>query len=668
MPHRVTLHGQTWNDEYHWLRRRDDPRVRAWLERENHHTAAATAHSATLRKRLFAEMRGRIQETDSSVPVRDGPYRYYSRTVQGLQYPIHCRRPAAGGAEQVLIDENALAADAVYFDLGAYAPSPDHRLLAYTVDDSGDEVYALRVLDLDSGRLLDDAIADTAGDFEWAEDGRTLFYTRMDAAHRPNRLYRHRLGSDPAADPLVLREDDQAFHLYIGKTRSRRYLVLHAASISADEFHVLEADRPAGRFRVVQPRRPGLEYELDHHGDHFYLVTNHRATNFRLVRAPVAAPGLEHWQEVIAHRPQAQLVAVDLFCDHMLIQSRQDGLTAIQVRELASGATHRVAFAEPAHTAWMGDNPEFDSRDFQLIYSSLTTPRTVYRYHPDARRLERLKRQPVQGGYEPAAYETLRLSAQAPDGTAVPISLVRRRDATAGPRPTYLVGYGAYGDAYEPLFSTDRLSLLDRGLAVAIAHVRGGGELGRPWYDAGRLLNKRNTFTDFIACAEHLIDRGLTASDRLAIGGGSAGGLLIGAVLNMRPELFAAAVADVPFVDVIHTMLDDSLPLTVTEYDEWGDPHRPEVFALMCTYSPYDNVRAQAYPPLLVTAGWNDPRVQYWEPAKWVARLRAHQEGDAPLLLKTNLEAGHAGASGRYDYLEEIAFEYAFVLDQLGAD
>ncbi len=666
MPHVTELHGDRLVDDYHWLRDREDPRVRALLEEENRYTAERMRPTEDLQRRLFAEMKGRIQETDQSVPVKDGPFWYYSRNVEGLQYAIHARKPTLESAEQVLLDENALAEGHPYFELLAYDPSPDQTLLAYATDTTGNEVYTLVVKDLATGKLLPDRIEQVSSSFEWSEDGTTLFYTRMDAAHRPNRLFRHRLGSDPQKDVLLYEEKDEAFFLYLSKTRSKRYLVMHASSITQDEYHVLAADDPTGAFRVIQPRTAGLEYDLGHHGDHFYFVTNHQAVNFRLCRAPVDTPGLEHWEEVIPHRPEVKLEQVDLFAGHMLISMREGGMTTIHVRDLATGEQHRVAFDEPVYTAWLGENPRFAQTTFRLVYSSMTTPRTVYDYHPDQRRLELKKRQPVLGGYDPADYVTRRIQARAPDGTPVPVSMVMRRDLPAGPHPTYLLGYGAYGDPYDPTFSSIRLSLLDRGFVVAIAHVRGGGELGRPWYDAGRLANKPNTFSDFIACAEKLIADGVTAPERLAIGGGSAGGLLIGAVLNMRPDLFAAAVADVPFVDVINTMLDRSIPLTVTEYEEWGNPNTEADYRVMRSYSPYDNVRAQAYPPLLVTAGWNDPRVQYWEPAKWVQKLRAAKTDSNPILLKTNLDAGHAGASGRYDYLKELAFEYAFLLDRFG--
>ena len=665
MPHTTELHGDRLVDEYHWLRDRQDPRVRAHLEAENRHTQEKMRHTQALQASLFVEMKGRIQETDQSVPVKDGPFWYYSRNVEGLQYAIHCRR-LRKDQEQVLLDENELARGSAYFELLAYDPSPDHTLLAYAVDKAGDEVYTLFVKDLASGRLLPDRIERVASSFEWSEDGAFVFYTRMDEAHRPNRLFRHRLGSDPSEDVLIYEERDEAFFLYLSKTRSKRYLVMHASSISRDEYHVLEADQPTGRFRVVQPRTKDLEYDLDHHGTHFYFVTNHQAVNFRLCRAPVESPGLENWEEVLAHQPQVKIEQVDLFAKHMLISLREGGLSTIHVRDLRSGQQHRVDFEEPVYTVWLGENPTFETTSFRLVYSSLTTPRTVFDYHLADRRLELKKRQPVLGGYDPAAYVSRRVEAQAPDGTQIPISMVQRRDLPKGPQPTYLVGYGAYGSPYDPTFSSIRLSLLDRGFVFAIAHVRGGGELGRPWYDAGRLANKPNTFTDFIACAQGLIAAGVTSADKLAIGGGSAGGLLIGAVLNMRPGLFATAVADVPFVDVINTMLDRSIPLTVTEYDEWGDPKQAEAYRVMRSYSPYDNVSAQAYPPMLVTAGWNDPRVQYWEPAKWVQRLRDRKTDANPILFKVNLDAGHAGASGRYDYLKELAFEYAFLFDQLG--
>ncbi len=668
MPHETEIHGEVRIDEYHWLRERGTPQVIAHLEAENRHTAGKMKHTEALQASLFEEMKGRIQETDSTVPVKHGGYYYYSRTVEGLQYPIHCRKKGSlETEEEILIDENELAEGHEYFQLAAYDPSPDHSLVAYSVDTSGSEKYALYVKDLTTGELLPDRLVDVTAGFEWAEDDQTLFYTRMDAAHRPDRLLRHRLGTDTKDDALVFHEPDESYYLYIGKTRSKKYLLLHLSSISSDEFHFLPADRPAGEFRMLQQRRKDLEYSVDHHGDYFYIVTNHQARNFRLVKAPVDNPDIEHWEEVIPHRPDTRLHDVDLFADHMVVSLREQGMTTIHIHDPASGSSHQVSFPEPVYTVWPGDNPEFDSRSVRIVYTSLTTPRSVYDYHVAEKRLELKKRQPVLGGYDPALYETSRVLALAPDGTRVPISLVHRKGLERnGSNPTYLAGYGSYGYPYDPTFSSNRLSLIDRGFVFAIAHVRGGGDLGRPWYEAGKLLAKKNTFSDFIACAERLIAEGYTSPERLAIAGGSAGGLLIGAVLNMRPDLFFAAVADVPFVDVINTMLDTSIPLTVTEFDEWGDPREKKYYDYMKSYSPYDNVTAQAYPHLLVLAGLNDPRVQYWEPAKWVARLRAKRTDNNLLLLKTNMDAGHAGASGRYDYLRELAFEYAFVLDRSG--
>ena len=670
MPHETKLHGDLRIDPYYWLRERDNPAVLAHLKAENDHTRAQMKPTEALQQQLFEEMKGRIQETDLSVPVLDGTYYYYSRTQEGQQYPIHCRKHGSLEApEEVLLDENELAKGYEYFDLAAFAPSPDHNLLAFAVDLSGDELHSLRFKNLKTGEYLPDELVQVAGDFEWAEDNRSLFYTKKDAAQRPNRLYRHKLGDSVDADPLVYQEDDESFFLFISKTRSRRFLLLHLSSITSDEFRILRADDPEGTFELMQVRKKNFEYDLDHHGEHFYIVTNYQAKNFRLMKTPQADPGLDNWEEVIPHRPEIKLDSVDMFADYMVLQLREQGMTTLHITALSDQTSHQIQFPELVYTAWLGDNPSFETKRLRLAYSSLVTPRTVYDYHIEEQRLELLKRTPVLGGYDSSAYSTERIHATAEDGTQIPISVVYKKGLVRdGKAPAYLVGYGAYGDPYDPIFSSIRLSLIDRGIVVAIAHVRGGSERGRPWYEAGKLKNKINTFKDFIACAQYLIAEGYTARTGLSISGGSAGGLLIGAVLNMQPDLFSAAVADVPFVDVINTMLDTSIPLTVTEFDEWGNPQKKEDYLTMKVYSPYDNVRAQAFPPLLVTAGLNDPRVQYWEPAKWVAKLRALKTDDNTLLLKINMDAGHAGASGRYDYLKEFAFEYAFVLSQLGIE
>jgi oligopeptidase B len=667
VPRVETVHGELRVDDYFWLRDRGDPDVVAYLEAENRYTAGVMRHTEGLQERLYQEMRQRIKETDLSVPERLDDYFYYSRTEAGGQYPIFCRRHGELGDEEILLDQNPLAAGHGYFRLGASAVSPDHRLLAYSVDTSGAEEFTLFIKDLATGALFPESIVSTSHDVAWANDSRTLFYTALDQAHRPCRLYRHLVGTNPSEDVLVYFEPDASFFLDISRTRSRAYLLLDISSHSTSEVRFVSADRPEDSFGIVQPREPGIEYTVSHNGDRFFITTNDAAPNFRLVQAPVATPGREHWSPVLPYRPEVKLDATDAFKKHLVVYERASGFRQIRVLDLAAGEEHLISFPEPVYTVRAHANPEFDTTLLRFTYSSLVTPSSVVDYDMAGRTWTVRKQTEVLGGYDPSLYRSERLSATAPDGTAVPISLVYRIPLQPeGQRPLLLNAYGAYGMSYDPTFSSNTLSLLDRGFVVAIAHVRGGEEMGRPWYEGGRRLNKRNSFTDFIAAAEYLIDKGYSSADRLVIRGGSAGGLLMGAVTNMRPELFRAVLAEVPFVDVVNTMLDASLPLTVIEYDEWGNPNDRASYKYIRSYSPYDNVEARRYPHMLVTAGLNDPRVAYWEPAKWTAKLRAQKTDDNRLLLRTNMGAGHGGASGRYDYLREIAFKYAFVLDVLG--
>jgi oligopeptidase B len=666
VPRVETVHGELRVDDYFWLRDRGDPNVVAYLEAENRYTAGVMRHTEGLQERLYQEMRQRIKETDLSVPERLDDYYYYSRTEAGGQYPILCRRHGELGDEEILLDQNPLAAGHGYFRLGASAVSPDHRLLAYSVDTSGAEEFTLFIKDLGTGALFPESIVSTSHDVAWANDSRTLFYTALDQAHRPCRLYRHLVGTNPAEDVLVYFEPDASFFLDISRTRSRAYLLLDLSSHSTSEVRFVSADRPEDSFRIVQPREPGIEYTVSHNGDRFFITTNDAAPNFRLVQAPVATPGREHWSPVLPYRPEVKLDTTDAYKKHLVVYERASGFRQIRVLDLAAGEEHLISFPEPVYTVRAHANPEFDTTLLRFTYTSLVTPSSVVDYDMAGRTWTVRKQTEVLGGYDPSLYRSERLSATAPDGTAVPISLVYRIPLQhEGQRPLLLNAYGAYGMSYDPTFSSNTLSLLDRGFVVAIAHVRGGEEMGRPWYEGGRRLNKRNSFTDFIAAAEYLIDKGYSSADRLVIRGGSAGGLLMGAVTNMRPELFRAVLAEVPFVDVVNTMLDASLPLTVIEYDEWGNPNDRASYKYIRSYSPYDNVEARRYPHMLVTAGLNDPRVAYWEPAKWTAKLRAQKTDDNRLLLRINMGAGHGGASGRYDYLREIAFKYAFVLDVL---
>jgi oligopeptidase B len=667
-PKTLTLHGDSREDPYFWLRERDNPEVIAYLEAENAFAEAFMKDTEDLQKSLFEEMRARIKETDLSVPARDGEFWYYTRTVEGLQYPIHCRqRGSLDASETVLLDLNELASGSPYFALGSFKVSPDHALLAYSEDRRGNEKFTLRVKDLTTGDLRPDMVPEVTYGVTWAEDGRHLFYATMDESERPNRIWRHELGTPAASDTLIFEETDIKFSVSLGKTRSRTFILFASSSTTTSEIRFLPADQPLHEPVVFAARRPGIEYGLDHHDNRFFVHTNDGARNFRVLTTPVDAIAPENWVEFIPARDDVKVDDLDLFTDHLVVHERREGLQQMRIYRFADRTFTDVRFPESVYGYWAGENPEFNTDRYRFVYTSLTTPRSVFDLVLTDGRWELQKQYEVLGGFKSENYQAERLFATAPDGTRVPISLVYRRGFTQdGSAPMYLTGYGSYGSSFDPYFSSNRLSLLDRGFVYAIAHIRGGEEMGRPWYEDGKLLKKRNSFTDFIACAEHLVAEKYTSPGKLAVQGGSAGGLLMGAVLNLRPDLFGAMVADVPFVDVLSTMLDPTLPLTTSEYEEWGNPEEKESYAYMRTYSPYDNVTAQKYPPLLVTAGLNDPRVQYWEPAKWVARLRQLKTDQNPLILKTNMAAGHAGASGRYDYLKEIALEFAFIFKIFG--
>ena len=659
-----SAHGDDRTDEYAWLRNRDDPAVIAHLEAENEWTESALAHVHPLRERLYAEMVGRVQQTDAGAPVRHGPYVYYTRTVEGSQYAVHCRRPSDGGEEQLLLDENVVAGDHGYFHLGDAEVSPDHVTLAYTVDFTGAERYTLRLRTLDTGVDLPDVLEGVSYSLAWSSDSKCLFYTRPDAAMRPWQVWRHQLGAANDTDVLVLQEDDERFFASVARTRSGAYLFISLNSHITSEMHLLRADDPSAAPTVIVPRRQGIEYAVDHHGDRLFIVTNDDALNFRLVAAPVATPDRDHWVELVPHREDVKLEGVDLFARHAVLFERIDGLRRISIMRLSDGESHVIDQPESVYSVSPGPNPEWDTDTLRFEYTSLVTPRSAVDYGMESHERTIAKQETVLGGYNPDTYETGRLWATASDGTRVPISYVHRRDTVLdGSAPALLYGYGSYEICIDPTFNSERLSLLDRGFIYAIAHIRGGGELGRRWYEDGKLLHKRNTFSDFCACADHLVEQRFTSHARLAIRGGSAGGLLMGAVVNLRPDVAAAVVAEVPFVDCLTTMFDPDLPLTVGEYEEWGNPEDAAAYAYMRSYSPYDNVAPGRHPALLVTAGLNDPRVGYWEPAKWVARLRDRADGTSPILLKTELGAGHGGASGRYDSWRDEALVLAFIID-----
>lgn len=653
-------------DPFRWLRERDNPEVLKYLRGENDHTRAVMAHTTLLQETLFDEIKGRIKQTDATVPYRLDDYFYYNRFEEGKEYPIYCRkRGSLEAPEEILLEVNELARGHAYYSVGAGRVSAGQDLLAFAFDTFGRRIYTIRFKNLITGELLPDTIPDVTNNLAWANDNRTLLYARQDPVTlRWHRIYRHVLGADPARDELVYEELDETFSTMVFKSKSKAFLFIGSFQTVSSEFRFLDANDPAGRFRVLQPRERDHEYDVEHFGQYFYVRTNLEAKNFRLVRARVERTSREHWEEVIPHRPGVFLEGFELFHDYLVVTERARGLTRMQVRPWSGEEAHYLAFDEPAYLAHPTDNYQLDTRLLRFTYTSLTTPNSVYDYDMATRERVLLKRDEVLGGFDPANYRGERLYARAPDGTEVPVSLVYRVDQRqeAG-NPLLLYGYGAYGISIDPTFNAPLISLLDRGFAYAIAHVRGGQDLGREWYEDGKLLKKKNSFTDFIACAEQLTQKGYARADRIYAMGGSAGGLLMGAVVNLRPDLFHGVVAHVPFVDVINTMLDETIPLTTGEYDEWGDPRDPTYYQYILSYSPYDNVERKAYPHMLVTGGLYDSQVQYWEPAKWVAKLRAMRTDRNRLLLKTNLEAGHHGASGRYRRYREVALDYAFVLD-----
>ena len=684
IPSPRTFHGDTVTDEYAWLADKDDPDTIDYLRAENTYTDAATARLIPLRDQIFEEIKARTQESDLSVPVRKGGWWHYSRTVEGKQYAVHCRRAVRPGevippmaedgkpldGEEELLDGNELALGHDFFSLGAFRTSPDQRWLAYSTDFAGNERYTIRIKDLATGVTLPDEIPDAYAGCAWSLDGSTLFYTTVDDAWRPYRVWRHRVGTPAEADTIVFEDPDEHFHVYVGLTRSESYLTIRSASVLTSEVWLLDAAAPDGEFAVVTPRRQGVDYQVEHApltpgGDRLLILHNDGAENFEIATASLAEPAT--WTPLVPHRADTRLLDVDAFADYTVVYFRRDGLTGLRI--LRKDGEHEVAFPEPIYRVGPGLNPEFQASRFRLSYTSLVTPGSVYDCDMATGELTLLKSQPVLPApdgtpYRPDDYDQGRVWAVAIDGTRVPISLVCRKGTLRdGSAPCLLYGYGSYEISRDPAFSIPVLSLLDRGFIYAIAHVRGGGEMGRSWYTDGKLLHKKNTFTDFIACAWHLTSQGWTSADRLIARGGSAGGLLMGAVANMAPEAFAGIVAQVPFVDALTTILDPSLPLTVTEWEEWGDPlHDPNVYAYMKSYTPYENVTDRAYPPIFALTGLNDTRVSYHEPAKWIARLRATGKG-GPFLLKTEMEAGHGGRSGRYDAWLEEALVLAWVVE-----
>ena len=671
IPHQLEIHGDVRIDEYYWMREREDDAVLAHLRAENDYYKALTAHTDEFQDFLFQEMKSRIKEDDESVPYKYNGYWYITRYEIGSEYPIYSRKKESLDApEEILFDANAMAAGFDYFDLKGISISPDNRLAAFGTDTISRRQYRIQIKNLETSEIFEEVLEDTTGSSVWAADNKTLFYTKKDPETlRSVAIYRHVLGTPVSEDVLVFEETDETFNTYVFKTKSKKYIIIGSSSTLTTEFRILEADDPFGTFRVFSPRERGLEYSLTHYGNAFYILTNKDgATNFKLMRTSERNTESKYWEEFIAHRQSVLLEDVEIFRDFLVVEERENGLTRIQIRPWDGSESYYLPFDSETYVAYGHVNPSYDTDWFRYVYNAMNTPYSVLEFNMHTRETRILKQQEVLGGkFDPENYITKRLWATAQDGTQVPISMIFHREtAIDGSAPLLQYGYGAYGNTIDPYFSTIRLSLLDRGFIYAIAHVRGGEYLGRNWYDSGKLLEKKNTFTDFIDCSRFLIQLGYTQSDRLYAYGGSAGGLLIGAVINMAPQLYHGVLAAVPFVDVVTTMLDESIPLTTGEYDEWGDPRDPTFYHCMKAYSPYDNVQEQEYPHILVTTGYHDSQVQYWEPAKWVARIRSKKTDNRKLVMYTNLEAGHGGASGRFESLKETAMEYAFLLDLAG--
>jgi len=655
-------------DNYFWLNERENPQVIAYLKAENAYTKSVMSDTEEFQKQLFTEITSRIRQDDQSVPYFKNGYFYYTRYEQGGEYPIYCRRMGNMEApEEVMLNGNTMAQGHAYFHVGGNEVSPDNSTLAYSVDTVGRRIYHTMFKDLKTGASTGATISGTTGYLAWADDNKSLFYTLKNSETlRSEILMLHTLNSNQP-DRQVFHEEDEAYELYVYRSKSEKMVIMVAQSNTSTEYRFLDSANPTGTFRMVQPREKGLEYQLAHYRDKFYIVTNYLAKNFRLVETSVDRPSKENWKEVIPHRDDVLLEDIEVFKDFMVVAERKNGLMQLRIRPLNGGKEHYLDFGEEVYTARIAFNPSFDTEQLRFSYSSLTTPNSTFDYNMRSREKALLKQQEIVGGFNPDEYIAKRLYAPAQDGKKIPISLVYRKDTKLdGQTPLLLYGYGSYGYTIDPTFSVARISLLDRGFVYAIAHIRGGQALGREWYEDGKLLNKKNTFTDFIASAEYLIAEKYTDTEHLCAMGGSAGGLLMGAVVNMRPDLFKAVIAQVPFVDAITTMSDKSIPLTTGEYDEWGNPDEETYYQYMMSYSPYDNVTAQTYPNMLVTTGLHDSQVQYWEPAKWVAKLRELKTGDNLLLLHTNMDAGHGGASGRFEQFRETALEYAFLLKMLG--
>jgi len=669
IPRKLEEHGDIRIDNYYWLRERNNPEVIKYLEAENAYTDAVMAHTEGLQERLYLEMIGRIKENDMSVPVEKNGYFYYTREEEGKQYPVYCRKKGSPDAqEEIILDVNLLAEGHRFCYVGSREISRNQDLLAYSVDFNGRRKYTIYVKNLVTGELAADTIPNTTPVIAWANDNRTLFYVvQHPETLRYYRIYRHVLGTEPSRDVLVYEEKDEEFSCRIVKSKSQKYLFISSDQTLSSEYRFLSADDPTGVFRIILPREENHEYHVEHYGDCFYIRTNWKAENFRLMKTPLDKTGKENWVDVVPHREDVFLDKFDVFKDYLVVRERSRALMQLRIIPWSDGEAHTLSFDEPVYSVDLDENPNIDTQMLRYRYTSLTTPESVYDYDMKTRERTLLKQEEILGGFRPEQYKAERLWAEAKDGVMVPVSVVYRKGIQKdGRNPLLLSGYGSYGICEDPDFDARILSLLDRGFIYAIAHVRGGQEMGRRWYEGGKLLNKKNTFTDFIACAEYLIGHSYTSSDRLFASGGSAGGLLVGAVMNMRPDLFKGILAYVPWVDVVTTMLDDSIPLTTSEYDEWGNPNNKKYYRYMLSYSPYDNVTEKDYPNLLVTASFQDSQVQYFEPAKWVAKLRALKTDSNRLLFRIQMQAGHGGVSGRYNRYKETAFHFAFILDILG--
>ncbi|MCI4670526.1 MAG: S9 family peptidase [Bacteroidia bacterium] len=669
IPTSLEKHGDKREDPYFWIREKENPEVISYIEEENAYKEAQMSHLKGFQDKLYEEIIGRLKKDDSSVPYKRGEFYYYSRYREGGEYPIYCRKKGSlENEEQVILDVNKLAEGKSFCQVGGFSMSPNGRYLAYGLDTVGRRIYTTMIKDLDTGETLPESIDNGTANFTWAADSKHLFYSVKDTQTlRHYAVKRHELHSNPSEDVLVYEDKDETFYVYVYKSNSEKYLFISSSATMSSETHYLPSDNAKGNFELIIARELQHEYSVEHHGEYFYVLSNDQAVNFRVMRIPVGKTGKEHWEEFIAHREDVFLEDMDTFKGHYVLSERKEGLNLIRVVDWEGKKDFYIEFNDPTYSAYIATNVEFETNTLRYGYNSLTTPASTLELNIASRESKLLKQAPVMGSFSPDDYQSARVFAKAEDGTLIPMSVVwKKTTALDGKAPLLLYAYGSYGISVDPYFSSARLSLLDRGFVFAIAHIRGGSEMGRPWYDDGKLLKKKNTFTDFIACGKHLIKEGYAGEDKLFAMGGSAGGLLMGAVINMAPELFEGVVAAVPFVDVVSTMLDESIPLTTNEYNEWGNPNDEEYYHYIKSYSPYDNVEAKAYPHMLVTSGLHDSQVQYWEPTKWVAKLRDVKTDNNKLLLHTNMEAGHGGASGRYEAYKETAMEYTFFLDLAG--